>query len=73
MIDDNTRYAWVYPLHDKSDSVKAITNFVKERKNQDSAHVLRFTTGGGEYVNAQLEDFFALEGRTHKVTPPLLP
>jgi len=70
-IDDKTHYAWVRFLREKSDAEKAIEGFIKERKQQDKAHIPRFRTdGGGEYVNKELREFFAEEGIIHKITPP---
>lgn len=47
-------------------------NFLKERKNQDLAHVLRFRTdGGGEYVNAEPQESFASEGIYTELHTPI--
>lgn len=70
ITDDKTRYARAYFLHSNSNAVK-VMNFLKERKNQDSAHVLRSRTDrGGEYVNAEPKESFASEGVIHEVTHP---
>ena len=54
-IDDCTRYAWVYPIHAKSDTVKTFSSFIQERWTQNHAVFKRFRTdNGGEYVNATM-------------------
>ena len=51
-IDDCTRYAWIYPIHDKSDTVTVFTRFIYARYTQDNAIIKRFRTeNGGEYIN----------------------
>jgi len=53
-IDDCTRYAWIYPIHAKSDIVTVFTSFIYARYTQDNAIIKRFRTNGGEYVNAAM-------------------
>ena len=42
-IDDCTRYAWIYPIHAKSDTVK-VTSFIYARYTQDNAMIKPFRT-----------------------------
>ena len=80
LIDDKTRFTWVRFLREKSDAVKCIKDFVKERKTQaqtttDTATttggILCFRTdGSGEYVNHELREYFKSEGIIHEMSPP---
>jgi transposase InsO family protein len=70
LVDDYTRATWVYFLKQKSDAPAAIKDFVAMCERQHGK-VLRFRTdNGGEYVNKELEDFFAETGILHDPTPP---
>ena len=72
LIDDYSRYAWIYFLKLKSDATPVIKNFVRKQQRQHPEQpILRFRTdNGGEYVNKELEQFFTTEGITHELTPP---
>ena len=69
-IDDCTRYAWVYPIYTKSDTVKVFTDFIQERWVQDHVVIKRFRTdNGGEYVNADMSRLLTRTGIIHDRTP----
>ena len=54
-IDNCTRYAWIYPIRAKSDTVKVFADFIQERWVHNQAVIKRFRTdNGGEYVNAEM-------------------
>jgi len=69
-IDDCTRYAWIYPIHAKSDMVKVFTSFIYARYTQDNPMIKRFRTdNGGEYVNAAMLILLDKQGIVHDLTP----
>jgi len=69
-IDDCTRYARIYPIHAKSDTVKVFTSFIYTRYAQDNAMIKRFRTdNGGEYVNAAMLTLLDKQGIVHDLTP----
>ncbi|CUS07136.1 unnamed protein product [Tuber aestivum] len=70
-IDDNTRYAWIYTIKAKSDTVKVFEQFINERTTQDSTTIKRFRTdNGGEYINDKMLTLFQKHGIVHDKTPP---
>ena len=69
-IDDCTRYAWIYPIHAKSDTLKVFTSFIYARYTQDNAIIKRCRTdNGGEYVNAAMLTLLDKQGIVHDLTP----
>jgi len=69
-IDDCSSYAWIYPIHAKSDTVKVFTSFIYARYTQDNAIMKRFRTdNGGVYVNATMLTLLDKQGIVHDLTP----
>jgi len=69
-IDDCTRYAWVYPIYAKSDTVKIFTSFISARHTQDKVTIKRFRTdNGGEYANAAMLTLLVKKGIVHDLSP----
>ena len=77
-IDDKTRFTWVRFLREKSDAIKFIKDFIKERKTQPQmttdttiGGILYFRTdGSGGSVNKELCEYFESEGIIHEIRPP---
>jgi len=69
-IDDCTRYAWIYPIHAKSDTIKVFTSFINARHTQDNATIKRFKTdNGGAYLNAAMLILLDKQGIVHDLSP----
>jgi len=69
-IDDCTSYAWIYPIHAKSDTVTVFTSFIYARYTQDNARIQIFRTdNGGEYVNAAMLTLLDKQGIVHDLSP----
>ena len=69
-IDDCTRYACIYPIHAKSDTVTVFTSFIYARYTQDNAIIKRFRTDNrGEYVNAAMLPLLDKQGIVHDLSP----
>ena len=71
LIDDYTRFAWIYLLKKKDQAAEVIKRFITMIKTQFDVTLKRFRTdGGGEYVNSDLRSYFATQGTIHEITPP---
>jgi len=69
-IDDCTRYAWIYPIHAKTDTVTVFTSFLYARYTQDNAIIKRFRAdNGGEYVNAAMLTLLDNQGIVYDFSP----
>lgn len=74
IVDDFTKYCWLFPLHAKSEVATHIQNF----KVFVSAHFsLQIKTirsdRGGEFLNKLMTSFFATFGILHETTCPYTP
>ena len=70
-IDDCTRYAWIYTIRAKSNTVKVFADFIQERWVHNQAVIKRFRTDNGdEYVNAGMLKVLTRFGIKHDRTPP---
>lgn len=71
IIEDSTRYTWVYPLRKKSDVADKLENFVRHINTQFGLKIKRLRTdNGGEYISQTLKTFFERKGIVHERTPP---
>jgi len=69
-MDDCTRYAWIYPIQAKSDTIKVFTSFIYACHTQDNTIIKRFRTdNGGEYVNAAMLTLLDKQDIVHDLTP----
>ena len=70
LIDDKTRYGEVAFLKKKSDSAKAVRNFIIRVQRQTGKKVRRLRSDrGGEYLATDLKEFFNSEGIVHEYSP----
>ena len=72
-IDDKTRYSWIAFLSQKSDTTRVIRNFITQIDQQynSTGRIQRFRSdNGGEYIAADLQDYFREKGIVSEVTPP---
>ncbi|KAI0501901.1 hypothetical protein KFK09_016846 [Dendrobium nobile] len=69
IIDDYSRYSWIFPLLFKSDVMHTFINFIKLIENQTNHKVKTIRTdGGGEYMHHQLQQYFTSKGIQHQVS-----
>jgi transposase InsO family protein len=70
-IDDFSRFAWIYPLHQKSEAFTIFTQFKALVENQFSTSIkqLQFD-GGGEYTSLQFQNFLTKHGIAFRKTCP---
>ena len=74
LIDDHSRYTWLYFLGKKSDTYDKFKNFKALVKNQSDKKikVLR-TDGGGEFTSDEFEDYLSEHGIHHEKTVAYTP
>jgi hypothetical protein len=73
-FDDHTSYAWIKFLKLKSDSIKALRQFIRMVKTQYGADIKRWCCDqGGEYLSKEFEDVLADHGIKLTPSPPYTP
>ena len=71
LIDDYTRFSWVYFLEKKADAPDMIEKFMNYVRTQFDTKVERLRSdNGGEYVNARLQKLYDSRGIIHEAIPP---
>lgn len=74
IVDDFSRYTEVVPLKTKGEASKEIAEVILKWENQRGVTVQKVRTdNGGEYVNRELQGFFARKGIVHQLTAPYCP
>jgi transposase InsO family protein len=74
IIDDYSKYCFTFLLHRKSDAGEAIISCINHIKTQMNYHVKMFRTDrGGEFLNANLNQYFSTQGIVHQLTAPYTP
>jgi transposase InsO family protein len=74
LVDDATRYTWVYFLREKGEASAQIKEWkaAVELETGDKLKVLR-TDNGGEFTSKEFEHFLAMAGIKHQTTAPYTP
>jgi hypothetical protein len=73
IIDDYSRFTWVFFLHDKSETQEVLKKFLKRVQNKFDAKVKKVRNDNGtEFKNTQVEDFPDEEGIKHEFLSPIL-
>lgn len=74
MIDDFSRYSWLFPLHYKSEVKTVLTQFKTYVQTQfDSPVKTVRSDNGGAFVNNYLTQLFLLYGVVHQMSCPHTP
>ena len=74
LIDDATRYCYIYLLKTKDEGFHYFKIFKAEVENQIERKVKRLRDDhGGEYISNEFSQFCAEHGIIHEVTPPYSP
>jgi IS30 family transposase len=72
IIDDYSRFTWMFFLQDKSETQEVLKKFLKRAQNKFDVKVKRITSHNGtEFKNTQVEDYLD-EGIKHEFSPPTL-
>ncbi|PRQ49208.1 putative RNA-directed DNA polymerase [Rosa chinensis] len=74
LIDECTRYTWIFPLRNKREAFPLFQVFCAFIANQYSASVkVLQTDGGGEYTSHIFKEFLAKNGISHQLSCPYTP
>nr|ABF95048.1 retrotransposon protein, putative, unclassified [Oryza sativa Japonica Group] len=74
IVDDFSRFTWVYFLHDKSKAQDVFKRFAKQAQNLYDLTIKRVRSdNGGEFKNTQVEEFLDEEGIKHEFSAPYDP
>jgi transposase InsO family protein len=74
IIDDYSRFTWVFVLHDKSEIQEVLKKFLNRAQNKFDAKVKRIRSDNGtEFKNTKVEDFLDEEGIKHEFLAPYTP
>jgi transposase InsO family protein len=67
IVDDYSRFTWVFFLQDKSETQEVLTKFLRRAQNEFDAKVKKIRSDNGtEFKNTQVEDFLDEEGIKHE-------
>jgi transposase InsO family protein len=74
IIDDNSRYTWVYLIAHKSETQQTVIDFVKEVERQFGQNILAIKSdNGSEFKKYTLNDFLSEEGIRHQYSAAYTP
>ena len=74
LIDDSTRYCYVYLLKSKDEALNYFKIYKAEAENQLDRKIKRLRSDhGGEYFSNEFDYFCAEHGIIHERTPPYSP
>ncbi|GJV48236.1 retrovirus-related pol polyprotein from transposon TNT 1-94 [Tanacetum coccineum] len=74
IVDEYSRYTWVYFLRKKSQAPEIIMSFIKMVENQNDIKVKQIRTDNGtEFKNHELENFCDEKGISHNFSSPYIP
>ncbi|MCO5555505.1 hypothetical protein L7F22_009050 [Adiantum nelumboides] len=74
LIDDFSRFCWVYPLKAKLDVFAIFQHYVSMVENETGSKVQTLRTDqGGEYMSGAFKDFLGKKGIKHQCTMPYTP
>jgi transposase InsO family protein len=74
IIDDYSRFIWVFFLQDKSETQKVLKKFLRRAQNEFDAKVKKIRSDNDtEFKNTQVEDFLDEEGIKHEFLAPYTP
>jgi transposase InsO family protein len=74
IIDDYSRFTWVFLLQDKCEIQEVLKKFLKMAQNEFDAKVKKISSDNStEFKNTQIEDFLDEEGIKHEFLAPYSP
>ena len=74
IVDDYTRYTWVFFLYDKSDVCDLFKSFVKRVQNEFETTIKKIRSdNGSEFKNTRIEDLCDDLGIGHQFSPTYIP
>jgi hypothetical protein len=74
IVDDYSRFTWVFFLQDKSETQDVLNKFLKRAQNKFDAKVKKIRCDNDtKFKNTQVEDFLDEEGNKHEFSTPYTP
>jgi transposase InsO family protein len=74
IIDDYTRFTWVFFLHDKSETQGVLKKFLRRAQNEFNLRIKKIRRdNGSEFKNTQVDDFLDEKGIKHEFSAPYAP
>jgi transposase InsO family protein len=74
IVDDYSRFTWVFFLQDKSETQDVLNKFLKRAQNKFDAKVKKIRCDNDtKFKNTQVEDFLDEEGNKHEFSAPYTP
>ncbi|GJX26982.1 retrovirus-related pol polyprotein from transposon TNT 1-94 [Tanacetum coccineum] len=71
IVDEYSRYTWVFCLKKKSDAADCIMSFIRKMENLNEVRVKELRSDNGtEFRNHKLEEFYDEKGISHKFSSP---
>ena len=73
LIDDESRFVWVYTLKHKSEVFEKFTEWKSMVEKSSGMKVPVRTDNGGEYTSKEFEQYLKKQGTQHGLTVPKMP
>ena len=74
IVDDFSRFTWVFFLHDKSETQRRFKKFARRAQNEFQLKIKNIRSdNGSEFKNTQIEEFLDEEGVKHEFSAPYSP
>jgi hypothetical protein len=74
IIDDFSRFTWVFFLQDKSETQETLKRFLRRAQNEFELKVKKIRSdNGSEFKNLQVEEYLEEEGIKHEFSAPYTP
>src|SRR4051812_44750919 len=73
IVDDYSRYTWVYFFKKKSETQQTIIEFANEAQRQHNSKILAIRSDGTEFKNYTLDEFLGDEGIKHQYSAAYTP
>jgi transposase InsO family protein len=74
IVDDYSRFNWVFFLQDKSETEEVLKNFLRRTQNEFYAKVKKIRSDNDtEFKNTQVENFIDKEGIKHEFSSSYTP
>jgi transposase InsO family protein len=74
IIDDYSRFIWVFFLHDKSETQVVLKKFLKRAQNEFDGKIKKIKSDNDtEFKNTQVEDYLDEECIKHEFLAPYTP
>jgi hypothetical protein len=74
IVDDYTRFTWVFFLHDKSETQGVLKKFLRRAQNEFNLRIKKIRSdNGSEFKNTQVDNYLDEEGIKHEFSAPYAP